>query len=181
MRYEAVYLLEALMLKMKRNAAFKHLRNNKILPLPSPSTIRKLISSSNCHFGFNELALENIEGALKDFGKDDPARYGCLMGDEVHLVKGVKFDSCRLVWDGVVNYGSDFPDIPADSLEDHALVLIFRPYQLPWIQPIASFATNGAASVPVLQNIAIKAITSLYTKGAIVKNVVCDGHTVGAY
>ncbi|KAK4027605.1 hypothetical protein OUZ56_016653 [Daphnia magna] len=76
MRYEAVYLLEALMLKMKSNAAFKHLRNNKILPLPSPSTIRKLISSSNCHFGFNESALENIEGALKDFGKDDPARYG---------------------------------------------------------------------------------------------------------
>jgi hypothetical protein len=79
MRYEAVFLLEALMLKMKSNAAFKHLRNNKILPLPSASTIRKLISSSNCHFGFNELALENIEIALKEFGKDDPARYGCLM------------------------------------------------------------------------------------------------------
>ncbi|KAI9553656.1 hypothetical protein GHT06_021583 [Daphnia sinensis] len=152
MRYEAVFLLEALMLKMKSNAAFKHLRNDKILPLPSPSTIRKLISSSNCHFGFNELALENIEGALKDFGK---------------VTQLDMFDSRRLVWDGVVNYGSDFPDKPADSLADHALVVIFRPYKLPWIQPISSFATNGAASAPVLQKIVIKAITSLYTKGAI--------------
>lgn len=176
MRYEAVFLLEALMLKMKSNAAFKHLRKNKILPLPAPSTIRKLISSSNCHFGFNELALDNIESALKDFGKDDTARYGCLMWDEVHLVKGVKFDSRRRVWDGIVNYGSDFPDLPADSLADHALVLVFRPYKLPWIQPIASFATSGAAPGPVLHQIVAKAITSLYTRGAIVKNLVCDGH-----
>lgn len=66
MRYEDVFLLEALMLKMKSNVAFKHFRNNKILPLPSPSTIGNLTSSSNCHFGFNEFALENIENALKE-------------------------------------------------------------------------------------------------------------------
>ncbi len=176
MRHEAVFLLALNMLKMKNNAAFKHLRNNKFLPLPSSYTIRKLISSSNCHFGFNELALENIEGTPKDFGKGDPARYGCLMWDEVHLVKGVKFDSRRRVWDGIVNYGSDFPEIKADSLADQALVLIFRPYKLPWIQPIASFSTSGSASAPVLQKIVVKTITFLYTKGAIVKNVVCDEH-----
>lgn len=164
------------MLKMKSNAAYKHLRNNKILPLPSASTIRKLISSSNCHFGFNELALENIGNALKDYKAGDPAVFGCLMWDEVHLVKGVKFDALRRVWDGIVNYGSEFPDIPSDALADHALVLIFRPYQLPWIQPIASFATKGAASSQVLQSIVMKAITSLHSRGAIVKNVVCDGH-----
>lgn len=127
MWYEAVFLLEVLMLKMKSNAAFKNLRSNKILPLTSPFNIRKLISSSNCHFGFNELGLENIEGAPKDFKKDDPARYGCLMWDEVHLVNGVKFDSHRRVWDGIVNYGSDFSELKAESLAGHALVLIYRP------------------------------------------------------
>ena len=164
------------MLKMKSNAAYKHLRNNRILPLPSPSTIRKLISSSNCHFGFNELALENIERALKEFGKDDISRYGCLMRDEISQVKGVKFDARRRVWDGIVNYGTDFPDLPTDTLADHALVLIFRPYNQSWMQPIASFATSGAASASTIQGIVAKAITSLYTRGAIVKNLVCDGH-----
>lgn len=100
------------------------------------------------------------------------------MWDEVHLVKGVKFDPRRREWDGVVNYGSDFPELEGDPLADHALVLIFlpSPYKLPWIQPIASFATKGAASSQVLEKIVLKAITSLHAKGAIVKNVVCDGH-----
>lgn len=109
MRYEASFLLEALMLKMKNNAAYKHLRNNKMLPLPAPSTIRKLISSSDCHFGMDELALENIQSALKEYSADNIARFGCLMWDEIHLVKGIKFDTRRRVWDGIVNYGSDFP------------------------------------------------------------------------
>ena len=93
MRYEVIFLLEALMLKMKSNAAFKHLRKNKILPHPSASTIRKLIGSSNCHFGFNELALDNIASTLKEFGPEDPFRYGCLMWDEITIKKSIKFDN----------------------------------------------------------------------------------------
>jgi len=176
MRYEAVFLLEALMLNMKSNAAYRHLRKKRILPLPSASTIRKLISSSDCHFGFNELALDNIASALKQFGPGDPFRYGCLMWDEITIKKSIKFDNRRLEWDGVVNYGSDFPDLPCDALADHALVLVFRPYKLSWIQLIASFATKGAAPGDVLHRIVMKAVTSLYFKGAIVKNVVCDGN-----
>jgi hypothetical protein len=98
------------------------------------------------------------------------------MPNVVHLVKSVKFNARQRVWDGIVNYGSDFPDLEANSLADHALVLVFRPYNQSWIQPIASFATNGAAPASVIHRIVLKAITSLYTRGAIVKNVVCDGH-----
>lgn len=152
-----------------------HLLNNKILPLPSPSTIGKLISSSNCHFGFHELALENIGKALQQFEPGNPSRYWCHMWDEIHLVKSIKFDTRRRVWDAV-NYGLDFPEIPDDTVADHALLLIFRPYKLPWIQPIASFATKGVASGEVIHGITIKAITSLYTRGAIVKNAICYGH-----
>lgn len=159
MRYEDVFLLEALMLKMKSNATFKHFRNNKILPLPSPSTIGNLTSSSNCHFGFNEFALENIENALKEFGKDDPTRYGCLMWDAVHLVKSVKLNARQRIWDGIMNYDSDFSDLEANSLANHALVLVV-----------------GAAPACMINRIVLKAITSFYTRGPIVKNVACDGH-----
>lgn len=57
-----------------------------------------------------------------------------------------------------------------------ALVLMFRCYRSKWVQPIAVYATSGAASSIVIQNIVVKAITALEKKGAIVNNVVCDGH-----
>ena len=150
------------MLKMKSNASYKHLRNYTILPLASASTIRKLISSSNCHFGFNQLALENIVKALKEFGKDDPAKYVCLMWDQIHLVKSGKFNTRQRVLDGIVNYGSDFKDLEANFLADSFFV--FRHYNQSWIQPIASFATHGAVPASVIHRIVLKAITSSYTR-----------------
>jgi hypothetical protein len=49
------------------------------------------------------------------------------MWDEMYLVKGIKFDTRRRVWDGVANYGSDFAEVPSEAITDHALVLVFRP------------------------------------------------------
>ncbi|KAI9551150.1 hypothetical protein GHT06_005024 [Daphnia sinensis] len=45
-----------------------------------------------------------------------------------------------------------------------------------WVQHVAMFATSGAANAMVIQNIVIKAVSALQKKGAIVTNVVCDGH-----
>lgn len=90
------------------------------------------------------------------------------MWEEVQLNKGVKLNPCRRKWDVVVNYGSNFPKLEGNSLAIHALVLVFRPYKLPSIKLIASFATNGSASNQALQTIVKKAITSLFSKGTIV-------------
>ncbi len=68
------------------------------------------------------------------------------------------------------------PRPATNTVADHALVLIFRPFNQSWMQPISSFATSGAASAPVIHEIVVKAVTSLYTRGAIEKNVVSDGH-----
>lgn len=91
-------------------------------------------------------------------------------------MKNVKFDTRRRVWDGVVNYGSEFQDLEKDSLADHVLVLVIRPYKLSWIQPIASFATSGAAPPPVLHRIIIKAITTLHTMGTETVKNKCKRH-----
>jgi hypothetical protein len=109
-----------------------------------------------------ELALENIEKPLKEFGKNDPARYVCLMWDQLHLVKSVKFNTRQRVWDGIVNYGSDFSDLEANSLADSFFV--FRHYNQSWIQSIASSATHGAVPSSVIHRIVLKAIQSLYTR-----------------
>lgn len=81
------------------------------------------------------------------------------MWDAVHLVKSVKLNARQRVWDGIMNYDSDFSDLEANSLANHALVLVV-----------------GAAPACMINRIVLKAITSFYTRGPIVKNVACDGH-----
>ncbi len=75
-----------------------------------------------------------------------------------------------------MDYGGESLTNKSDKLADHALVLMFRCYRSKWVQPIAVYATSGAASSNVIQTIVVKAITALEKKGAIVNNVVCDGH-----
>nr|CAH0102561.1 unnamed protein product [Daphnia galeata] len=43
------------------------------------------------------------------------------MWDQLHLVKSVKFNTRQRVWDGILNYGSDFPDLEENSLADSFL------------------------------------------------------------
>ena len=45
---------------------------------------------------------------------------------------------------------------------------------MPWVQPIAAFATHGTAPASALEQLILKAIIELAKNGAIVKNVVCD-------
>lgn len=174
-RYEAGFLLESLLLRMKSPKAYRHLRDNKILPLPSPKTLRKLLSSSDCHFGFNNLALENIGKALPRSFKRY-LRYGTLIWDEMSIRKDLKWDSKMLKWHGIVNFGSDIKEAAQAGLADHVLVLVFRPFRAKWVQPIAWFASKGAANFKVLSEIILKGIIKLHKVGMIVKALVCDGH-----
>ncbi len=58
MRFGHKFTVLCTVLRMKSNKAYNFLRDNLLLPLPSPKTIRRLLSSSECKFGFNELALK---------------------------------------------------------------------------------------------------------------------------
>ncbi|KAK4028693.1 hypothetical protein OUZ56_021697 [Daphnia magna] len=66
-QYEAIFLMQALMLRMKSGKAYRHIQADGLLPLPCANTLRRLLNSSDCQIGFNELALENIRKAL--YGK----------------------------------------------------------------------------------------------------------------
>jgi hypothetical protein len=57
MRYDIEWLLECLLIRVKSPATYEHLRVNKILPLSSKDTLRKMISSMSPEFGFNDFEL----------------------------------------------------------------------------------------------------------------------------
>ena len=85
MRYDPLFLMHCLQIRLKSSKTYRHLKANGILPLPSLETIRKLLSSTDCRFGLNELALQHIKEALEGLPEQD--RYGSLIWDEIHIKK----------------------------------------------------------------------------------------------
>ena len=173
MRYDDAFVMQCLLLKLKSNRAYRYILEEGMLPLPSVSTIRRVLSSSDCVFGFNPLALESIKKALH--GLPVAERWGSLMWDEIKIKKDLTWNSKNLEWHGVVDFGGELKSKIQDGIADHALVFMFRPYKHSWIQPIACFATKSAASGKVLFELIVKAISILYNNNAVVKSCVSDG------
>jgi hypothetical protein len=95
------------------------------------------------------------------------------------LTKSIKFDSQKMRFEGFVDYGlEEIMDNHKEfdnQLAGHCLVFIFRPYRSSWVQPIAVFATRGAASGSIISSLLLKAIVALEAVGARVTSVACDG------
>lgn len=174
MRYDTGFLMECLLLRIRSKEAYLKILERKLLPLPHPSTIRRLLSCMPCSFGQNQFALTSIQRNLE--GKSTSMRYGSLVWDEMAIKEDITFNSQKLQFDGHVDYGEEIViSKHCGQLADHALLFVFRPYLASWIQPFAVYATKGAAPGESLHELLCKAIVALRSHGAIVKSVVCDG------
>lgn len=193
MRYEAEWLLECLLLRIKSVAAYEHIRRLKLLPLPSCSTLRRLLSGVSCHFGFNTAALKAVEKIVE--GKSGKDLSVILTFDEIALTPQPNFNQESLAIDGFVNLSID-PVYNRDEMEhhdevdasrpepnisetpvlaDHALVFMVRPLLSNWVQPFGVFASAGAASGDDLHRLVIAAIIRLEARGVRVLAAVSDG------
>ena len=176
MRWDPKYAVQCAMLRMENCSAFRHIKENGLLPLPSEEKLRKIISSTECDFGFNELALKSIGDELKGLPEAD--RFVSLMLDEAKIKEIMEWDRRREKWRGKVDIGDteiecDLPDGSAT----HVLLFVVRLYKKNGIQIFAVFAVRNGATGLVLSELIIKCILALYKVGAIVKSVVGDGAT----
>ena len=113
MRYEAEWLLESFLLSIKSPTTYEHIRAAGILPLPCRETLRELMSSMSCHFGFNDLALDAIEKALEGKGPNDC--FGSLMWDEIATTQDVMFNTQSFQFDGFVETDEEDLNINVDE------------------------------------------------------------------
>ena len=173
MRYNDYFLMQCLVLKLKSSKAYRHIQKEGLLPLPSYGTLRKMLSSSDCKFGFNELALKSIKDALE--GRPPSHRWGTMIHDEISIKKDIFFDKATLEHHGIVDFGEGIDAKTETDIADHVLVFMFRPYRAKWVQPFACFASKGAATGSVLFELITKAIVALFNHCAIVKGVVSVG------
>ena len=116
MRYEAEWLLECLLLRIKSVATYEHIGNLKLLPLPSRSTLLRLLSGVSCHFGYSIPALEAIEKIVQ--GKEGKEPLAIISFDEVSLTPKPDFNTELLAFDGFANLNTD-PVRNRDEIDHH--------------------------------------------------------------
>lgn len=203
MRYETEWLLECLLFRIKSPSGYEHVRNRGLMPLPSFSTLRRLLHGMRCSFGFNKTAIDAIKMELS--GCDESQRQVVLCYDEMSIQSSVTFNEETYAWDGFVCLNEDpaylstsqkrkvgedseeyqnEEDLRAavlgdlkNSLADHALVFMCRPLLSNWVQPFGVFAAKSQAPADAIYRLMISAITLLDGVGADVVVVVSDGAT----
>lgn len=172
MRYNSEWILNCLMLRISSPRAYKLISEMKMLPLPSLSRLAQILKGLPCKYGFNPVCLEAIQ---KQFhGKADEQRLGSLILDEIKLRQAYDFNKCSYKMDGFVDYGG-VTNEGTNQLADHALVLMFVPLFESWVQPIAAFATKGAAPGKILAELVLEAVVRLHKHNATVISIVSDG------
>ncbi|KAH8038357.1 hypothetical protein HPB51_001140 [Rhipicephalus microplus] len=171
-RYTTEWLMVCLLLRLTSPKCYRTLSDMKVLPLPSIIRLTQLLRGLPCEYGMNKFALESIK--LHMNGKPEHHTYGSIIIDEIKLREITEFNRTSYSFDGFVNYG-DVSSTNSDELADHALVVMFNPIFEPWIQPVAAYATKGAAPGSILAKIVISTVLQLHQYGAKVLTVISDG------
>ena len=174
MRWDRKYAVQCAMFRMKTCAGYRHIQENKLLPLPSEETLRKIISSNECDFGLNDLALKCVGDELK--GLPEEERYVSLMFDEAKIKENMEWDKRRMTWRGKVDVGDTEVecDVPNGNAT-HVLLFMIRLYCKNAVQIIGVYAVKNGASGLLLSKLITNCILALYKVGAIVKSIVGDG------
>ncbi|KAG0416296.1 hypothetical protein HPB47_006512 [Ixodes persulcatus] len=122
-------------------------------------------------YGFNKVALEAIQAYFNS--KPGSSNYGTLLIDEMKLRESVECNPSTYKFDGFVDFSGTAPEANG-KLADHALVVMFVPIFESWVQPVASFATKGAAPGVALAKMVLESVLQLEHHGVSVVAVVSD-------
>jgi hypothetical protein len=60
MRYDADWLLDCLILRLKSKTAYDQLATSKMIPVPHVNTLKRLFRGMSTHFGLNKFAFQTF-------------------------------------------------------------------------------------------------------------------------
>ena len=172
-RYSADWIINSLLIKCKSPSAYKLLRTQNYLPLPSISTLNRSIRNLTPDFGFDSSICAALAEKLKAFPVAE--RRGMLMYDEMQVSKHVDFRPHLGKNVGFVDFGTHTTQQHLKQQGDHALVFLFRPHLNGWVQTIGCFCSAGTTPAVVLSKLILEAVILLENSGAQVDGLVCDG------
>ncbi|KAE8743485.1 hypothetical protein FOCC_FOCC010908 [Frankliniella occidentalis] len=173
MRYEADWVYQCLLMRIKSPSLYRHIQARKIMPLPSRSQINSYMKKMRPAYGFQQSLFSVLGQKTQDWTEME--RHGTILLDEVKLQSGVEFDKNTLEQWGFVDMGKFTPHDQRDEMGDHALVILFQPFQGGWIQSLGCFLSKGNVKGDTLAKILLEGITLCENAGLRVDGVVTDG------
>ena len=173
-RYSNEWILICLLIRIKHQATYTFLRENKILPLPAKSTIESYLKRVRSKCGFDKEFLENFEKQLSKL--PEGARHGVLLFDEMIVRKSIAVNSRTATFDGLADDGTNSTS-SLNEMADHALVIMFSSLQANFHQPIATFASKNSTPGETLAKLILQAITVIENAGGKIDAMICDGAT----
>jgi len=123
----------------RSSTTYNFLREQDILPLPCPRTIRKYLSLINIECGFDKKFFQLLKKRVGVLTNEQ--KHGMLVFDEIFLRESFNVNSQTLTYNGLEDFGGE---IDSSGLKaNHALVFMFQSLALNFTQSIAVFASRG--------------------------------------
>lgn len=113
---------------------------NKILPLPSVTTIRKHLLAVKIGCGFDPDFFKLLK--KKFAAKTEHQKKVILVFDEIFLRESISVNTRALTYHGLEDFGDGFEKRTPEKA-NHALVLMLQSLADNLQQPIAVFASKG--------------------------------------
>ncbi|KAH9367853.1 hypothetical protein HPB48_003102 [Haemaphysalis longicornis] len=139
-RYSNKWVLECLMMKMKSPALYEHPRKEKILAVPSKTTLRKCQKSYKAGFGFNMKVADVLRE--KTSSMDEFKLHEGLLVDEMKLSEHLSVNNGGHI-EGFVDLGPFTSEEDKHTDCDHRLAILFVPFVGKWTQVLAAFANKN--------------------------------------
>ncbi|KAH7979516.1 hypothetical protein HPB49_009713 [Dermacentor silvarum] len=174
-RYNPEWLLECILMHMKRPRLYEPVRREKILVLPSRTCLRKYMRQHESTFGFNAAVLSGI--AKKTQNMSELERHGGIIIDEMKLAENFAVAGGTGKIDGFVDLGPFTPEADKSVTCDDGLVIMFQPLSAPWHQILGVFASRGNVKAPLLSKMVLEAVLLAENAGLRVDYITCDGAT----
>ncbi|KAL5239310.1 hypothetical protein ACI65C_006720 [Semiaphis heraclei] len=150
-RYSDEWIMLCMLLHIRSPSGYNFLNKNKILPLPSISSIRRYLGSINmtCSFDSNFFAL------LKKYleNKTEFQKHGILLVDEISVREAITVFSKSLTYRGLVDYGKDYKATDIHEKATSGLVFMFQPLADSYSQPVAVFASRSPVAGALIHGI----------------------------
>lgn len=93
------------------------------------------------------------------------------------LSTALSFNREKLELEGFTDLGKYTPEHQKGARGDHALVVMFQPFQGKWVQALGCFLSKGSATGTVLHQILLEAVILCERAGLKVDGISCDGAT----
>ncbi|XP_077486834.1 uncharacterized protein LOC144098205 [Amblyomma americanum] len=118
MAYSNEWLLQCILMQMKRPKSYEHIRRHNILAVPGRTCVQKRIHSFKTGFGFNP----NIFNALSEKSQhmDEFSLRGGIVFDEMKISEHLDVKSTGEL-EGFVDLAQFTPDSQKDQLSDHGM------------------------------------------------------------